>query len=369
MRATAFLCFLTILAGCSSDGGTAGGAACLTLGEGQLAGLDVQPPQIEIEARIVALNNNFLDDLGINLPSSTAVQTDGGGALGGLSKQGHDVVVGSDTVGGASGVPQLMTDDFDGLLSIVNMNFQSPFAGQKAKVFVGLPNPGGCVTCEDAATSSITGFAGGADAGSLASYDPLLAGTLFFNILDDTALQALLDALDDDTSQVLIEPPVIQMLSGQRAVIGMQDVLPQIADLEAPFRTAVTAVVPAPFGMFTGFALDVAPVVNGTSIEMTIRPGTKLLSVFRSVPADVGATPVDVEIPFISPSRNYATIIVPDGQTIVIGALQPTGQGQTTGVPLLSKIPLIGSLFSHQLTNPEEQTLVILITPRIISQE
>ena len=367
MRKTAISCVLALLAGCNGSDGPAGAGACVTLAAGQLAGLDVDPPQVEIEARIIAVDNDFLDGLGVDFGSTTPVLSDGGGALGGQSGQGTDVVVGSDTVGGPANVPYLVTDGFDGLLSIVNLNFASPFLGEDQKTFVGLPYPGQCVKCAPAATTAIQNFAGGADQGTLAAQDPQLAGAAFFSILGSLALQALLDDLAQDPTQVLIEARIVQMVDGQRAVLGIQDVRPGIADLEAPFRLAVTSVVQNPLGMFTGFALDVTPTVQNGSVNLTIRPGTKLVSVFRSVPADVGGTPADVEIPFVSPSTNYLTVTVPDGQTLVLGGLQPQGQPKTTGVPLLGKIPLIGSLFNHEKTDPENQTLLILITPRIVN--
>jgi hypothetical protein len=368
MRKVLFWSVLAILAGCNGGDGSAGGQACVTLQPGQLAGLDVEPAQVEIEARIVAVDTQFLDELGIDLPDTTPVLSDDGGALGGRSGQGRDVVVRSETVGGPANVPYLMTDGFDGLLALVNLNFASPFLGEDVKTFVGLPYPDECVDCEESATIAIQGFAGGADQGSLAAQDPMLAGTALYAILGNAALQALLDDLDDDPTQVLIEARIVQVLDSQRTVLGIQDVRPGIADLEAPFQTAVLSVVQNPLGMFTGFALDVTPTVQNGSVNLTVRPGTKLLSVFRSVPADVGGTPADVEIPFVSPGTNYLTVTVPDGQTVVIGGLQPAGQPEpTTGVPLLGKIPLIGSLFNHEKTDPEKQTLLIFITPRIVN--
>jgi type II secretory pathway component GspD/PulD (secretin) len=367
VQRAAVLCALAFLAGCGSDG-TAAAVACETLEAGELASSGSATPQVNIEARLVVVSRTFLRDLGVTWPSTAPVQTnDQVGLLGGRSAQGSDVVVDADTVGGPDGVPYLVTDGFDGLLAVVNRNFISPFAGQSTKVFPGLPFPGGCVRCADAATTPIQAFAGGADAGVLVSTDPGLVGTVLHDFLDDAERNSLLDALDLDSAMVLIEPPVIRLRSGQGAVIGIQDVLPQISDLKPSVRTAVQSVVQSPFGMFTGFALDFVPTVNGGNIELTIRPGTELLSAFRSVPAVVGGDPVDVEIPFVSRSTNFTRIVVPDGQTLVLGGLLLQGETEpTTGIPLLGNVPLLGNLFSHQITTPEEQTLVIMITPRII---
>lgn len=367
MRQTVIVCVLAFVCACGGNG-TAAAVACATLEAGQLAQLDVPVPQVNIEARIVVVRSDFLDSLGVSFPLAAPVQNGASvPALGGRSAQGSDVVVDSDTVGGPDGVPYLVADDFDGLLSIVNRNFVSPFVGEDAKVFPGLPFPGQCVRCAANATTPIQGFAGGADAGTIPPTDPGLSGTLLHDILDDVARDALLDLLDDDAATILIEPPVIRLRSEQAAVLGIQDVLPLVSDLKPQFRSAVQSVVQNPIGMFTGFALDVAPEVDGANVRLTIRPGTEMLSVFRSVPAVVGADPVDVEIPFVSRSTNSTTIPVLGGQTLVLGGLLLQGQSEpTSGIPLLRNIPLIGNLFSHQITDPEQQALVILITPRII---
>ena len=93
--------------------------------------------------------------------------------------------------------------------------FVSPFVGEDAKVFPGLPYPGQCVRCAANATTPIQGFAGGADAGTIPPTDPGLSGTMLHDILDDAARDALLDLLDNDAATVVIAPPVIRLRSEQ----------------------------------------------------------------------------------------------------------------------------------------------------------
>ena len=59
--------------------------------------------------------------------------------------------------------------------------------------------------------------------------------------------------------------------------------------------------------------------------------------------------------------------MVNDGGTIVIGGLYKINEDTSnTGVPLLSKIPLLGSLFKNSRKYGKTQELIIFITPRII---
>ncbi|MCX6553802.1 MAG: type IV pilus secretin PilQ, partial [Candidatus Aminicenantes bacterium] len=61
------------------------------------------------------------------------------------------------------------------------------------------------------------------------------------------------------------------------------------------------------------------------------------------------------------------TVMVNDGGTIVIGGLYKTTQSSSNdGVPILSKIPILGSLFRNNRKSGSQQELIIFITPRII---
>jgi type IV pilus assembly protein PilQ len=72
-------------------------------------------------------------------------------------------------------------------------------------------------------------------------------------------------------------------------------------------------------------------------------------------------------IPTIVTETAKTTVMVIDGGTIVIGGLYKIRQDTSTdGVPLLSKIPLLGSLFRKSRKAGSQNELLIFITPRII---
>ena len=59
---------------------------------------------------------------------------------------------------------------------------------------------------------------------------------------------------------------------------------------------------------------------------------------------------------------------VRDGQTAVIGGLQPARRSKVkTSIPILAGIPLLGRLFSWNKDQAEIEALMILITPRILT--
>ena len=61
---------------------------------------------------------------------------------------------------------------------------------------------------------------------------------------------------------------------------------------------------------------------------------------------------------------------VPDGGTLLLGGQKVSVEVEReAGVPILSKIPFIGRLFSNRSTVKDEKVLLILVKPTIILQE
>ncbi len=72
-------------------------------------------------------------------------------------------------------------------------------------------------------------------------------------------------------------------------------------------------------------------------------------------------------IPTIVTETAKTTVMVQDGGTIVIGGLYKiTNSTSNVGVPILSKIPILGSLFRNSRKARDQRELMIFITPRII---
>lgn len=66
-------------------------------------------------------------------------------------------------------------------------------------------------------------------------------------------------------------------------------------------------------------------------------------------------------------SRQASTqVLVKNGETLVIGGIVKTLENESqSGVPLLSKIPLLGALFKNNVKSNESEELLIFITPRL----
>lgn len=63
-------------------------------------------------------------------------------------------------------------------------------------------------------------------------------------------------------------------------------------------------------------------------------------------------------------------VMLQDGQTLALGGIfqQQSATGRTK-VPFLGDIPLLGTLFRHDVREQKRRELVIFITPRLIRSD
>ena len=64
------------------------------------------------------------------------------------------------------------------------------------------------------------------------------------------------------------------------------------------------------------------------------------------------------------------TVSVPDGGTVLLGGIKRLREGRNeAGVPILGQIPYISRLFKNTGVGRETESLMLMVTPRIIIQE
>jgi general secretion pathway protein D len=111
----------------------------------------------------------------------------------------------------------------------------------------------------------------------------------------------------------------------------------------------------------TGIILTVTPhITEGGMVAMTLHQEISDVSTSRTVG--------DGTFPSFTNREAETSVIIKNGQTIAIGGLIDTKKNKThSGIPLLSKIPLLGNLFKFTSLTKDRTELVILLTPRVIS--
>ncbi|MEX0701642.1 MAG: hypothetical protein WD069_06045 [Planctomycetales bacterium] len=83
-----------------------------------------------------------------------------------------------------------------------------------------------------------------------------------------------------------------------------------------------------------------------------------------------GAGSVTVQQPVQEQVTVQTTVSVPDGGTVLLGGVKRLREGRNmAGVPILNKIPYISRLFKNSGVGRETESLILMVTPRIIIQE
>lgn len=253
--------------------------------------LDIPPPQVMIEGKIVEASENFKRQVGINWGY--------GGSLVELAPSG-----------GANGTP---------------LNMNSRFRVD--------PTSTG---------SKVQGM-----------------GTLGFNIgsLDFFGnLDATLSLAQTDQLVRIISSPRIVTMNKEKALISQKGEDISVSTFLPPGSTTTqTTDVRTPLEL----KLEVTPQI--TADGSVILDVDVLRQFAGAIETSNGSRPVN--------SRSAKTkILVPNGQTAVIGGIYQSDETETeTGVPVLKDVPVLGWLFKNKTQDRQKNELLLFLTPRILN--
>ncbi|HRR42887.1 MAG TPA: secretin and TonB N-terminal domain-containing protein, partial [Syntrophales bacterium] len=78
----------------------------------------------------------------------------------------------------------------------------------------------------------------------------------------------------------------------------------------------------------------------------------------------------NLDNPPINKSEVSSTIVVNDGDTVVVGGIRKVNENkQEGGVPWLKDIPIIGWMFKSEDISKEQKELLIFITPKVVQEK
>ncbi|HEB94882.1 MAG TPA: type II secretion system protein GspD [Sedimenticola thiotaurini] len=169
--------------------------------------------------------------------------------------------------------------------------------------------------------------------------------------------KVILDALDKETSVNIVSSPHLMVLDNQTASLQVGDEVPVITRQQQSTATDANLVNTVEYRN-TGVIMNVTPRVNPS--------GSIIMEVEQEVSNVVPSTE-ETLTPTISQRKFKSSVVVQSGDTVVLGGLIfdfTTKQRQ--GLPLLSRLPLVGALFGSTESNNDRTELVMLITPRLV---
>jgi pilus assembly protein CpaC len=182
-----------------------------------------------------------------------------------------------------------------------------------------------------------------------------------FGIFQNSNFEILLSALRKNSILKILAEPDLVAYNGHRAsfLAGGEFPIP-VPQIGA---TGVASTITVNFKKF-GVQLDFLPVVlDGDSIRLTVDPEVSSIDTTLGTTLVAGGSPV----PGLNTRNAHTTVELRQGQTLAIaGLMQLSLEGQTTRIPGLGDLPVIGPFFSNTTSNRVEKELVVLVTPYLV---
>ena len=236
-------------------------------------------------------------------------------------------------------------------------------------------------------------------------FDATAGASLGFAILSDIEAYFFINAAQGDRRSNVLQAPKVTLFNGQQATVTDQtqspfviSVIPVVGDFAAaqqpvivvlsegtnmtvqavvsndkrfvrltvvPFFSTITAVNTFQFTGSTTTTTD----TTRSGIQPSATDPSKLWNQTgdNTTSTNSGTT---VQLPSFSFVTVTTTVSVPDGGTVLLGGIKRLSEGRNEfGVPMLDKIPYLNRLFKNVGIGREAQSLMMMVTPRIIIQE
>lgn len=217
--------------------------------------------------------------------------------------------------------------------------------------------------------SSIKELNGNGTASTLGALGALGTAGPFYSLAGQD-LNVTLSALAKAGKTEILSRPSILARNNQAATISLGQQVPLItATRFDTFGNQINTVT----YQNVGIILSVTPFITSDSmVEMVVTPQTsELADRSQWVPISGGGTnsASSISAPVINSRSADTVVVVPDGQTVVIGGLMQNKKlNSESKVPLLGDIPVLGMLFKHKVTSNGKTELMIFMTPHVVQK-
>ena len=337
----------------------------------------LQDLQVTIEVRYIVLSDNFFEKMGVDFNFDIDDNT-------GLGY--NDMTVRNDDGGGGGG------GDEGPARGWINESISRPDVGPSTTIGLNAGGPTADLDLQFRQGS----FA--ASAPVFGGFDPESAANFGFAILSDIEAFFLIQATQGDSRSNIMQSPKVTLFNGQQASISDQSqrpfvtsVIPVVGDFAAAQQPVITV-------LSEGTSLSVQAVISPDRrfVRLTLVPFFSKIghvSTFTftgSSSSSSGSAAVDpsdernnvqnevetfssgttVQLPEFKFVTVNTTVSVPDGGTILLGGIKRLSEGRVErGVPMLSKLPYVNRLFTNVGIGREAESLMLMVTPRIIIKE
>ncbi|MCM8792680.1 MAG: hypothetical protein NC826_06065 [Candidatus Omnitrophica bacterium] len=159
----------------------------------------------------------------------------------------------------------------------------------------------------------------------------------------------------------ILSNPKIVVVNNQEARIHVGERQAYVTTTTTTGQTTSTVSEEVTF-VDVGIQLAVTPTINEEGfITMKVKPEISGVT-------SILTTPTGNKIPIIDTSMTETTVMVRDNTTLIIGGLRKEEAVRSSeGLPILSRIPILGMLFRNSNEEKRRTEILVLITPHIIS--
>ncbi|MDD4019240.1 MAG: hypothetical protein PHV28_15005 [Kiritimatiellae bacterium] len=207
-------------------------------------------------------------------------------------------------------------------------------------------------------------------------------------LLGDTALQAVLHALEQSGQSRTVVVPRVTTLNNREARFRVGEDTSYFEEVDTNIMTSgstygssesrdnVTYDYDTPTIVETGYSLIVTPSVGSdlSAINLVLRPEISSIKEWKKYQLSSLASTVEgkeepqIEIPILSRQYIETEAVVRSGETVVLGGLVDTSKTEDhSGTPWLSTLPVIGHLFKTEEKNETAKNILIFVTATLIS--
>jgi len=183
----------------------------------------------------------------------------------------------------------------------------------------------------------------------------------FYKATSKESFDAILNALVSEGKAEILSNPRVVTLSGEVAGIYVTTEVPYLSSIT--YETINETQVPVEHYDYAtvGIVLQVLPRIVGEDlVEMSIIP---LVGNYEISP-EFGP-----QHPIFKRQVSPTNVTIKDGEELVIGGLITKEKSrQTVGLPILSRLPILGNIFKSRVDVVEDKNLLITIRPHILKQ-
>jgi len=177
------------------------------------------------------------------------------------------------------------------------------------------------------------------------------------------AFAAIVHLLESTNKFKIISRPTVFTSNNKKAIIasGMEVPVPTSTLTNATTAVNVASIQSSIEYKQVVLQLEIVPLINSEK-EVSLDILQKLDSVVPNGNQLISGN----SVPVIDTKYIRTNVSAPNGSTIILGGLiQEQKQKQYSGIPYLSRIPLIGAAFRGTATSKQRQELIILMCPQV----